>query len=105
MRAYYNENMKLQPIRETAPDVSGFGGAVHVQGGTMRSRGRDRLVESGGRFKLDCAGRARLFVLSGEGFIKWARGETPFFAGDAFLLEETGETELNGVCTFFCIQE
>lgn len=71
----------------------------------MRSRGGDRLVESGGRFKLDCAARGALYILSGSGFIKWARGETPFSAGDAFVLEETGETELNGACAFLFTRE
>ncbi len=97
--------MKLCKIQAAPPPAAGFGEPVHVQGGEMRTRGRDRLVESGGRFKLDCETRANLFILSGEGYIKWARGETAFAAGDAFALEETHETELNGVCAFLLIQE
>lgn len=102
---YYNNGMILQRISAAPPNAEGFGGAVRVQGGTLRTRGGDRLVESGGRFKLDCAGSARLFILSGEGQFKWARGETPFSAGDAFLLEGTGECDLYGICAFLLARE
>ena len=97
--------MKLVKIQAELPDTAGFGDPVHVQGASLRFRGKDRLAESTGRFKLDIASRAMLYILSGEGYIKWARGETPFSAGDVFFAEETGETELCGACTFFMTQQ
>ena len=97
--------MTLQKISAAPPDTEGFGEPVRVQGGTLRKRGDDRLVESGGRFKLECTGKARLSILSGEGRLKWARGETPFSAGETFLLDGTGECDLYGTCAFVWARE
>ena len=102
---YYNSGMTLQKIMAAPPDTEGFGEPVRVQGGVMRKRGDDRLVESGGRFKLDCAGNMRLYILSGEGHFKWARGETPFSAGEAFLIGGAGECDLYGICAFVWARE
>ena len=98
--------MTLKKTACSAPaDTEGFSEPVHVQGGTMRTRGRERWIESGGRFKLSCEERAQLFVLSGEGYIKWARGETPFAAGDGFFCEGEGELDLYGACTLIWVRE
>ena len=102
---YYNGGMTLQKIPAAPPGTEGFDAPVRVQGGLMRKRGGDRLVESGGRFKLECTGKARLFILSGEGYFKWARGETPFAAGETFLLDGTGECDLYGICAFLVARE
>ncbi len=102
---YYNGGMTLQKIAAAPPDTDGFGEPVRVQGALMRKRGDDRLVESGGRFKLECTGKMRLFILSGEGHFKWARGETPFAAGEAFALDGAGECDLYGICAFLVARE
>ncbi len=98
--------MTLQKLPQTATvDTAGFSEPVHVQGGSLYTRGDDRLVESGGRFKIFNKMRARLVILSGEGYIKWARGETPFAAGDGFLCDGEGELDLYGACAFLLARE
>lgn len=87
------------------PDRSGFGEPVHVQSGEVRTRDGDRLVTSGGRFKYVFEGRAALYLLEGAGYIKWARGEVPFSAGDTFSLEGEGELDFYGACVFMTVRE
>ena len=87
------------------PAADAFGEPVRVQGGLMRSCGDARLVESGGRFKLLAEGRYALHIETGSGHFKWKRGETPFAAGDTYLLEDAGEVEVNGVCVFLFAKE
>lgn len=75
-----------------------------VQGARVGKRGETMLyIESPRRYKLYTDGADRVHILSGSGHFKWARGETPFAAGESFLAEQTGEYELNGACT--CIVE
>ncbi len=103
---YYNGNMKLKKTHaDTLPNAQGFASPVRVQGGTLSARGRERLAESGGRFKLACASRATLFLLKGEGYAKWERGEVPFAPGDVFSLEGEGEIDLYGKCVFIYTAE
>ncbi len=66
-------------------------------GGGLEIVGR---VETPRRYKLFTEGRDELYILSGSGHFKWARGETPFAAGESFVAENAGEYELNGACTF-----
>ena len=71
-----------------------------VQGARVGRLGNMLLVESPRRYKLFTEGRDELYILSGSGLFKWARGETPFAAGESFVAENAGEYELNGACTF-----
>lgn len=97
--------MRLEEIPAAPFSDEGFGAPVSVQSGRVRKRGNDRLVESGGRFKLFPDGNATLSILSGGGFFKWARGETPFSAGKAYALKGIKEIEVNGKSVFLFTQE
>ena len=98
--------MRLVKTEETLSfDETKFSPPIRVQGGTRRSFEDLLLIESGGRFKLFTEGTDLIAVLSGEGHFKWARGETPFRAGDAFLAENLGEYELNGKGKFLIKRE
>lgn len=46
------------------------------------------------------AGTDEVTFLEGAGHFKWARGETPFAAGETFLVQACGEYEINGACAF-----
>ena len=81
-----------------------FGAPSSVQGGTVRKAGNVLLV-NGRRHKLFTAGRDYILIREGDGFIKWARGETAFACGDAFLLDGVGEYEINGAHEFIAVRE
>ncbi len=92
-----------QPIAAEAfpPDDLIFDEGIAVQSGRLFRGGNYLRIESGGRFKRFCAGRELVGVAEGSGFIKWARGETPFAAGDAFEADGEGEYELYGVGRYY----
>lgn len=82
-----------------------FTNAHAVQGGELRACGEVKYVKSPKRHKLYGEGTLLLRVIEGEGFIKWARGEFPFAAGDILRLNNVGEAELNGACAFIYCTE
>ncbi|MGN0823172.1 MAG: hypothetical protein ACI4NG_05305 [Candidatus Gallimonas sp.] len=82
-----------------------FGEGTRVQGGVKRALGNAIRVESGGRYKLFTDGCDYIKIHAGDGFFKWARGETPFRGGEIFLAEAPGEYEVNGVCVFTVVRE
>lgn len=82
-----------------------FSDARAVQGGVLSVCGDVKHVKSPKRFKLYCDGTLLLRIAEGKGFIKWARGEFPFAAGDILRLRNAGEAELNGACAFFYCKE
>ena len=71
-----------------------------VQGAKTGKKDDLLFVRSPRRFKLYTDGCDEVIFLEGAGHFKWARGETPFAAGDCFLVEKCGEYEVNGACTF-----
>lgn len=74
---------------------------VKVQGGLKSECGGVLKIESGGRYKLFTETNDLIFVSEGKGFVKWARGEFAFSAGDSFVIDGAGEYELNGKGVFF----
>ena len=82
-----------------------FSPPVRVQGGQKRAYENILLVESGGRYKLETQSVDRIKILTGSGHFKWARGEISFCAEDIFVAEETGEYEINGVCSFIVMRK
>ena len=102
----YNMFMKLIKLtqEDRVPDFPAssetFGAPGKVQGGILRTCGNTVYVESGGRFKRFAEGPEYVKIVAGSGHFKWARGETPFAAGESFVAENAGEYELNGACTF-----
>lgn len=81
-----------------------FSEPVRVQGGQKRTCGNAVRVSSANRYKLFTEAKDYIRILSGEGRFKWARGETPFSAGDFFLADGIGEYELNGACEFIAVR-
>ena len=75
-----------------------------VQGSVRAACNNLLRIESGGRFKLFTQTKDYILIESGKGFVKWARGELPFCAGEILLAEEAGEYELNGKGVFFLIR-
>ncbi len=71
-----------------------------VQSARLGKNGDSLYVCSPKRFKLFAAGSETLCIVCGEGYIKWARGELRFGAGDCFAAENCGEYEVNGACEF-----
>ena len=57
-------------------------------------------IDSEKRFKLYTEKTDLVFIESGNGFIKWSRGEKIFSAGDILIFNEVKEYELNGKCVF-----
>ena len=98
--------MKLQKTDEAAfsaalpSPMPPFGEATHVQGASVQTAGSLVHIVSGGRFKRFPAGSERIRIERGAGYFKWARGETPFAAGETFLVQACGEYEINGACAF-----
>ncbi len=84
--------------------LDAFTNPVNVQGAEKREYQNALLITSGKRYKLFTNGVDRIKILEGEGHFKWARGETPFRAGDCFSLEQTGEYEVNGKCAFLIVR-
>lgn len=102
--------MKLQKTDEAAFSAAlpslmpPFGEATHVQGASVQTAGSLVHIVSGGRFKRFPAGSERIRIERGAGYFKWARGETPFAAGDTFLAEGLEEYELNGAGEFLVVK-
>ena len=80
-----------------------FGAARRVQGADVSAYQNVTRIVSGGRYKRFPAGSELLRAARGTGHIKWARGETPFSAGDCFLAEGLEEYELNGGGEFYAV--
>ena len=100
--------MKLIKARsgETTPlSKENFSDFKTVQGARMAQKDSAVYAESPRRYKLFCDTAHEIYIISGAGFIKWARGELPFTAGDCFCAEEIGEYELNGNCVFEVIKK
>ncbi len=87
------------------PAEEQYTNARTVQGAVLSACGNVKHVKSPKRFKIYSNGTLLLRITEGGGFIKWARGEFPFAAGDLLRLKHTGEAELNGACAFYYIQE
>lgn len=81
-----------------------FGAARHVQGGQVQTAGRVTRIVSGGRFKRFPTGSELIRIESGAGYFKWARGETPFSAGECFCAEGLEEYEFNGAGEFLVVK-
>ena len=73
-----------------------FGAPRAVQGGKVCAAGAFVHIVSGGRFKRFPARQEALTVREGSGYIKWARGELPFRAGECVLAEGLEEYDLYG---------
>lgn len=73
---------------------------VTVQGGRKFAAENEIFVISGGRYKLFTQSQDYIKIITGNGHIKWSRGETLFSEGDVLLAEEIGEYELYGKCSF-----
>lgn len=98
--------MKLIKIaREQAPAREDFVFSDKtVQGATVGKCGTSLYIISPRRFKLYTDGTDTVHILSGAGHFKWARGETPFAAGESFSAENVGEYEVNGNCEFAVVR-
>lgn len=100
--------MKLTKLTELpfpfALDEALFSEPTHVQSAEKREYRNQLLIESPKRYKLFTDTMDYVLILSGKGFIKWARGELRFSEGDMFCFEETGEYELNGACKFVVVR-
>lgn len=81
-----------------------FGEARAVQSGTVRVCRNAVLIESGGRFKRFSDAKEYIRIESGEGHIKWKRGELPFCAGDVFLADEAEEYDFYGAGIFLVVK-
>jgi hypothetical protein len=57
-------------------------------------------IESKKRFKLYTEETDLVFIISGNGFIKWSRGEKIFSKDDLLLFKGVKEYELNGESVF-----
>ncbi len=87
------------------PAEEQYTNARTVQGAVLSACGEVKYVKSPKRFKIYSNGTLLLRITEGGGFIKWARGEFPFAAGDILRLNNVGETELNGACAFIYCTE
>lgn len=52
------------------------------------------------RFKQFAETAIILYIYSGDGFIKWKKGETKITQGSVYKIAPIGEYEINGNCTF-----
>ena len=84
--------------------VPPYGAARRVQGADVQTAGALTRIVSGGRYKRFPAGKELVRIERGAGHFKWARGETPFAAGDCFLAEGLEEYELNGAGEFTALR-
>ena len=71
-----------------------------VQGARTGALGDMLIVRSPRRYKRFSKEKERVCFLAGSGHFKWARGETPFGAGECFCIDGEGEYEINGACEF-----
>lgn len=71
-----------------------------VQGANIYQNGEILYAKSPKRYKLFTDNKNIVLFINGNGHFKWARGEIDFFQGDSFEIENTGEYEINGNCTF-----
>ncbi len=95
--------MKIQKIEQTGtlPAENDFiFSDKTVQGAKVGKKDNFLFVRSPRRYKLYTDGCDQVTFLEGSGHFKWARGETPFAAGECFLAESCGEYEINGACAF-----
>lgn len=94
--------MELTKTRaQLPPEKSSFSFSDKtVQGARVGKNGADLYICSPRRFKLYAEGCEKLCIVAGEGFLKWARGEIAFRAGDCFLADRCGEYEVNGNSEF-----
>ncbi|MGN1235352.1 MAG: hypothetical protein ACI4U2_05190 [Christensenellaceae bacterium] len=76
-----------------------------VQGGRVAKREDALFLISGGRYKRVAEGKERVYVLEGEGYFKWKRGETKYREGDVWLVDAVGEYELNGKGKYLVVFE
>ena len=93
-----------EEAKEKFGSPAAFGEPTAVQGGTLRKAGNLLLVNAK-RYKLFGAKRDAIRITAGSGFIKWARGETKFAVGDAFIAEDLQEYEINGAEEFLVLRE
>ena len=100
---YYNTIMNIQKTEQkTALPVEeefAFSDKT-VQGAKLGKKDNFLFVRSPRRYKLFTEGTDEVTFLEGAGHFKWARGETPFAAGETFLVQACGEYEINGACAF-----
>ncbi|MBP5242474.1 MAG: hypothetical protein J6Z36_02145 [Clostridia bacterium] len=97
---------KLQEENQTFPSAEEFVmQETPVQGAQIGKRENDLYIVSPRRFKLFTTGMDRVYILEGNGFFKWKRGETKFSAGDVFTVEEVGEYEINGNGKYFVVRK
>lgn len=95
--------MKIQKIRQenVLPEEKDFAFSDKtVQGAKLGKKDNFLFVRSPRRYKLFAEGTDEVTFLEGAGHFKWARGETPFAAGESFLVQDCGEYEINGACAF-----
>ncbi len=76
-----------------------------VQGARLGKSGNNLYISSPRRYKLYTDASDTVSFLEGSGHFKWARGEKDFKAGDTFLVQECGEYEINGACTFIVLRD
>lgn len=69
-----------------------------VQRATIGKKDNLTYIISPNRYKFYTEGNMKVYVVSGNGFIKWARGEIKFNAFDLFEIENAKEFEFNGNC-------
>ncbi len=74
--------------------------ANKVQGANIYQSGKILYAKSPKRYKLFTDNEHVILFLNGSGHFKWARGEIDFSKGDSFTIENVGEYEVNGNCTF-----
>ena len=75
-----------------------------VQGARLGKSGKNLYICSPRRYKLYTDTSDTVCFLNGSGHFKWARGEMNFTTGDTFLVQECGEYEINGACTFIVLR-
>lgn len=105
---YYNSNMKITKIdltRELPQETDFIFSEKPVQGARLGKSGNNLYICSPRRYKLYTDASDTVSFLEGSGHFKWARGEKDFTAGDTFLVQECGEYEINGACTFIVLRD
>ena len=80
-----------------------------VQGATTGKLLKEGLeytyIQSTKRFKLYTEDYNLIYIKSGNGFIKWSRGERNFKEGDLIHFFVVKEYELNGICSFIVFKK
>lgn len=104
---YYNNDMKIIKIdltKELPQEKDFIFSEKPVQGARLGKSGKNLYICSPRRYKLYTDTSDTVCFLNGSGHFKWARGEMNFTAGDTFLVQECGEYEINGACTFIVLR-